>query len=82
YNLHNYYHYQVLRQIATPALGDTINMSVNKEIIRTYSVDISNYNLSHLYANVFVTQWGARSSTNHDVYNARRVKIGGIAKWE
>ncbi|MDB5281742.1 MAG: hypothetical protein JWO06_817 [Bacteroidota bacterium] len=76
-----YVHQQVIRDLVTPALGDPISMSEVKEIVKTYKAPISGYVAANLVFAVSVEKWGA-TATDREVYNARQVKVGSIAKWE
>ena len=76
-----YVHQQVLRQVATPALGDPISMSAGSEVVKKYTFNIGGYTPSNLVAVAFVEKWGG-TGNDAAVFNSRQVRLGEIATWQ
>ena len=76
-----YLHQQVLRYMATPATGDAFSMGTVQEIVKTYKVPVTGYVAANLVFAVSVEKWST-DATDREVFNARQVKVGDVAKWQ
>ncbi len=78
-------HNNVVRKfLSSAAMGDVID---NSKLIaggvfkKTFSVDVSAFNTSKLYAVAFVNKVGT-SATTHEVLNVQKAKINTLKNWD
>lgn len=77
-------HNNVLRKVATAALGDAIassNVKVGGEDIKTFSIPINGYNSNELYVVAFISKVGT-TATDREIMNVQRVKLGSTQNWD
>lgn len=77
-------HNNVLRKVASSALGDAIastNVKVGGEDIKTYNIQINGYISNELYVVAFISKAGT-TATDREIMNVQRVKLGNTQNWD
>ncbi len=77
-------HNNVLRKVLSTPMGDPItgsNLFQNGKQIFTYTTSISGFKQNDLYAVSFINKAGS-VTTDHEIINVQRVKIGNTQIWD
>ena len=77
-------HNQVLRKVLSAPLGDPItgsNLATNGKQIFNYTTSITGFKSSDLYVVSFINKVGS-TSTDHEIMNVQRVKVGNTQSWD
>jgi hypothetical protein len=77
-------HSQVLRKVMSAPLGDPIsgsNLTANGKQIFTYTTSTTGFKSNDLYVVSFINKVGS-TSTNHEIMNVQKVKVGNTQSWD
>ena len=78
-----YVHDNVLRKVATPAIGTpitAISMIPGGSFTKSFTIDVTGYNQANLYLIAFINKVGTNGVT-HEIMNVQQVKAGQNKGW-